>query len=360
VPEAPTPVVFEAAFFSFQLLQCKLSGTTVFCDLSVVNNDRDRELWIGRMNSYLIDDFNNKVEASRVELANSSNNFLSNSANVFMIKGLKTTGRVVFENVSKGASFAALITISAGGETLNGFEVQYRNVPLGDPALSVIDSPANGAYPAENWLSGAALSTTLADDRGLSGVWSLADSSNSGRSTTYSILYNSTTGETFYDAQNSCGIGRVQESFLAFDYLRKDGQSGGKLTLRLRDPTTLVGMVAPEVGGALPIELKKQPGRGVNEASFKIGGAWRNVSANGSNSARFVFRQRGRPWEISYQADNSEGRGVRIGNKVVLIWNKRGDTGLAGILELVSGGSASLKGYHTNLGQRYELEFSRR
>ena len=118
----------EAQFFTFELHRCRLSGTTVVCDLTVTNNDRDRGLAICA-GSVMFDEAGNRYEMHRALLANDE----GSAASSFLISGVATKARVTFERVSPTASKITLMslticTIQGGAD----FQLEYRNVPLRD------------------------------------------------------------------------------------------------------------------------------------------------------------------------------------------------------------------------------------
>jgi hypothetical protein len=128
--KAPTQKI-DAQFFTFELKQCRISGTAVICDLVITNNDRDRELGIQIDGTGLIDDANNTVMVKAlddVSLANAKGSFMSGKAATMMIAGIATPARVVVRDVSPQAKKLSILELNcyAGGD----FRVRFRNVPL--------------------------------------------------------------------------------------------------------------------------------------------------------------------------------------------------------------------------------------
>jgi TolB-like protein len=118
----------EAQFFTFELQRCRLSGTTVACDLTVTNNDKDRRLAIC-VGGVIFDDFGNRYDMYVTQLANEQ----GSAASAYLIGGIKTKARATFERVSPEATKIALMSLSIcqveGGA---GFNLQFRNIPLRD------------------------------------------------------------------------------------------------------------------------------------------------------------------------------------------------------------------------------------
>jgi hypothetical protein len=127
----PASQKIDMQFFTFELQQCRISGSAVICDLTVTNNDRDRELGIMIDGTGLIDDANNTVMVKALEdvrRANATGSFMSGKAATMMIAGVPTQLRIVIKEVSPQAKRISLFGIhcDAGGE----FRVRFRDVQL--------------------------------------------------------------------------------------------------------------------------------------------------------------------------------------------------------------------------------------
>lgn len=118
----------EAQFFTFELLHCKKSGTTVICDLDITNKERDRELGTG-INSQLFDDFGNKVNAVEVRVANKNSGGMGYASSLF-VAGVTTRVRVGFQNVAPQATKATLLDLQFYIADLSTFQVRFRGVAL--------------------------------------------------------------------------------------------------------------------------------------------------------------------------------------------------------------------------------------
>jgi hypothetical protein len=116
----------ESQFFTFDLKQCRLSGASVACDLLITNNERDRRLTI-RKSSTIFDQDGNQYHAGKLQLANNEDDY---SVNSYMITGVTTKARVVFDAVSTSANRLTLLHLNLSVEDGPDFNIEYRNVPL--------------------------------------------------------------------------------------------------------------------------------------------------------------------------------------------------------------------------------------
>jgi TolB-like protein len=130
----PPTQKIDAQFFTFELKQCRISGSAVICDFVITNNDRDRQFGILIDGTGLIDDANNTVMVKAlddVSLANTKGSFISGKAETMMVAGVATPARVIIREVSPQARKLSILGLhcDAGGE----FRVRFRNVPLIGP-----------------------------------------------------------------------------------------------------------------------------------------------------------------------------------------------------------------------------------
>lgn len=129
----------SAQFFTFELHRCRLSGSTVACDLTIVNTDKDRSLAICS-GGVIFDEAGNQARMYRARLANDE----GHSASSFLISGVPTTARVTFEGVSASANKITLMSLSIcsiqGGAD---FRLEYRNIPLREGAGAGKDDRAS-------------------------------------------------------------------------------------------------------------------------------------------------------------------------------------------------------------------------
>jgi len=110
----------EANFFTFDLERCQLSGSSVFCDLTVTNNDNDRNLTMSRITMF--DNFGNESKNGKVQIANSS-------WSAFLVSGVPVKVRITFQNISPEASEITLLKLTIGS-IRNRSYVEYRGIPL--------------------------------------------------------------------------------------------------------------------------------------------------------------------------------------------------------------------------------------
>lgn len=119
----------DAEFFTFELVQCRLSGETVICDLVITNHDIERQLKF--MTSYLFDDLGNSHQVYDNEIANSGRIAV-------LVSGVATRARVTFNNVPNQAKSSPLLSLEFNvdradamfGGGGHSFKVEFRNVPL--------------------------------------------------------------------------------------------------------------------------------------------------------------------------------------------------------------------------------------
>jgi hypothetical protein len=117
----------ESQFFTFELRECKASGTTVICELTVTNKDRDRHLSLSNL-SKMVDNFGSSYTAVAARLANSTDP-LTGYGEAMLVTGLPTNGRIGFTEVSPEATSIALLTLDWVLARYD-FKIEFRNVPL--------------------------------------------------------------------------------------------------------------------------------------------------------------------------------------------------------------------------------------
>lgn len=116
----------EAQFFTFDLHRCRLSGTTVACDLTITNNDKDRSVAIC-YGGVMFDETGNEYKMYSAQLANDE----GRAARAFLISGVPTRAKVTFEKVSPNASRITLMSLRiCGVQGGADFQLQYRNISL--------------------------------------------------------------------------------------------------------------------------------------------------------------------------------------------------------------------------------------
>jgi len=119
--------------FTFEIIQCKLSGTTLTCDLFITNNDQDRELVLGakgndfsrNVKSRIFDDSANEYGAIKCHLGEKANaGEVTNS----LVSGIPIKANLVFDNVSPETRLLTLLEI--GFYAGDRFKAQLRNIPI--------------------------------------------------------------------------------------------------------------------------------------------------------------------------------------------------------------------------------------
>jgi formylglycine-generating enzyme required for sulfatase activity/TolB-like protein len=156
-PTKTTPVnrkswTVESNFFTFELHRCRRSGTSVICEFTITNNDKDRELGIYGYYSKLYDEYNNESKGSAAEMANKGKN---GSVEAFLVNGISTKARVYFENYSAASNKITRMDIRLCPQGSDCFNIQYRNIPVGDAVQS--QNYENSSYRDKSELSNANL-----------------------------------------------------------------------------------------------------------------------------------------------------------------------------------------------------------
>lgn len=131
----------DSHFFTFDLQRCRLSGTSVLCEFTITNNDRDRRLAINNR-TRMFDDFGNESEGRNYQIADKTGVYGVEAA---LITGVPVKARMTFEGISPQATRMTLFHLQWYSE--GDFVVEYRNIPLRE-------SPANGGAGSENSLVG--------------------------------------------------------------------------------------------------------------------------------------------------------------------------------------------------------------
>lgn len=125
----------EGNFFTFELLRCRLSGTTVACDFVITNNDKDRSLAICA-GGEMFDEFGNRSQMRGAQLANDG----GSTAQSFLISGVRTKARVTFERVSPDATKITLLRLRI---CQPGVDLQYRNIQLREESAREAGAASN-------------------------------------------------------------------------------------------------------------------------------------------------------------------------------------------------------------------------
>jgi hypothetical protein len=130
-PQPSTPTVVEESGYSFSLLGCDRSGSSVTCDLTIENQRDERSLKMSRPRttpvSRLVDDLGNEVAAESKTLGRSS----GDSVMLLMPKQVPIRASILFEGVAPEARVLRLLELGCVSEPeYKQFAVQFRNISL--------------------------------------------------------------------------------------------------------------------------------------------------------------------------------------------------------------------------------------
>lgn len=122
----------KAKFFTFDLQECRISGATVACELTITNNDNlEKGIRFGYAyyRSLMLDDKGSEYKSSDSRLANREDNSMMQLAS-----GITVKARVIFERVTTQPKTIKLLTLwfntPVRGARLDTFKVEFRDVPL--------------------------------------------------------------------------------------------------------------------------------------------------------------------------------------------------------------------------------------
>jgi TolB-like protein len=132
VTKSSTLQKVEAKNFAFELREAKMSGTSLTIELTIKNNDQDRELillrtaWIGGP-SRIFDEVGNEYIADNIKIGNKQSGSSHNVRSLF-VSGVPTKVKLIFDKVSPEMNTISLFEI--GGESNGKFKAQLRNIPI--------------------------------------------------------------------------------------------------------------------------------------------------------------------------------------------------------------------------------------
>ncbi|TRZ92591.1 hypothetical protein D4R89_01065 [bacterium] len=122
----------EVNDFTFELKQCKISGTTIICEVLIINNEKDRQVVVygrGYSNySRIIDNNGFEYKAEKFQLGSNSNQgggYVSGT----MVTGIPTLLIFKFENISEPPESIGLLDICCEVDSTS-FRGQLRNIPI--------------------------------------------------------------------------------------------------------------------------------------------------------------------------------------------------------------------------------------
>jgi TolB-like protein len=126
----PVKQTVKSNLYTFDLDVCRLSGTTVICDLTITNNDADRMFSYDNLvnGAGIIDDLGGTYGATSIRIAN-RNGF----DDAVIAANVPTKSRITFDNVSSEATKIVSLKMQFNrfdAHILNHFRVEFRDVPL--------------------------------------------------------------------------------------------------------------------------------------------------------------------------------------------------------------------------------------
>jgi hypothetical protein len=126
-----SPITIEELGYSFSLLGCDRSGSSVTCNLTIENQRDERSLKLSRPRvtpaSRLVDDLGNEVRAESKSLGRST----GDSVMLLMPKQVPIRASISFEGVAPEARVLRLLEVGCVSEPeYKQFAVQFRDIPL--------------------------------------------------------------------------------------------------------------------------------------------------------------------------------------------------------------------------------------
>lgn len=138
----PTPVAIQdAQFFTFELDNCSISGTSAACFLTITNNAQDRRLLLDYWNSDLIDESGNEAHARFARLADkeSAGSYVEHD----IVAGATVKSWIRFENVAASAQRIARLRIGFIAYPGERGQLDFRNVPLAKSTKVAFDGSSS-------------------------------------------------------------------------------------------------------------------------------------------------------------------------------------------------------------------------
>jgi len=120
----------KASLYTFELDECRLSGPTIVCDLTITNNDNDRMFSYDNLvnGAGMTDNFGNIYGATSIRIAN-RNGF----DDAVILSNVPTKSRIAFDNVSPQATKIVSLRMQFNRfdqGIINHFKVEFRDVAL--------------------------------------------------------------------------------------------------------------------------------------------------------------------------------------------------------------------------------------
>lgn len=129
-----TKFLASERFFTFELKQCRISGTTVACDLMITNNENSqRRLEFYQRDfgpiSKIFDDQGNEIRMTSNEISNRGSYEYAT-----ILPDVSVKAKAVFNDVSSDSQELKLVTFYfdtiKDGYIVDSFKVEFKNVPL--------------------------------------------------------------------------------------------------------------------------------------------------------------------------------------------------------------------------------------
>jgi hypothetical protein len=122
----PTLMKAEEHQVVFNLQQCRKSGTSITCDLTLTNAGQDRRFRLSTYRSKLFDELGNGYRGEDAQVANQT----GDSPEIGFINGVTTKAQMTFENIEPNAAKITLLEFSFAVGDDYDLSVKFRNVPL--------------------------------------------------------------------------------------------------------------------------------------------------------------------------------------------------------------------------------------
>lgn len=124
----PLPTLMKAEEHSvvFNLQQCRKSGTSITCDLTLTNTGQDRRFRLSSYRSKLFDELGNGYKGANAQVANQK----GDSPEIGFIGGVTTRAQMTFENIEPNAAKITLLEFNFMVGDDYDLSVKFRNVPL--------------------------------------------------------------------------------------------------------------------------------------------------------------------------------------------------------------------------------------
>jgi hypothetical protein len=128
IPGSQLPVIMRAEdhLVLFALHQCRKSGSTITCDLSLTNKGEDRQFRFSTYPSRLFDELGNGYRGVDARVAKEQ----GGSPQIDFIKGVTTKAHMTFDKIEPNTTKITLLDLSFDIGRDNQLSIKFRNVPL--------------------------------------------------------------------------------------------------------------------------------------------------------------------------------------------------------------------------------------